>query len=124
MLTIQDDEGFEGVEFDTPLGSFRAGRGSGRWASEDDDYRAARRTVRKRMGFFKHLSTYVSVLALLLILDIVTGPDGFWVQWVALIWGIVLALHFLNVFVFDTVLGREAEREMIERELRKRKGSG
>ncbi len=35
-MTIQDDEGFEGVEFDAPVGSFRAGR-----SHEDDEYRAA-----------------------------------------------------------------------------------
>ena len=45
-----------------------------------------------------------------------TAPNPFW--------GIILFLHFLNVFVFDAVIGREAERRMIERELRKRQGSG
>jgi len=120
-MTLQDDEGFDGVEFETPLGSFRAGRGRG---DEDDDYRAARRHVHRVMGFYRHVSIYVSVMALLLIIDIITGVDEFWVQWVALVWGIVLALHFLNVCVFDTVLGREAERRMVEREVRKRKSSG
>jgi len=122
-MTLQDDEGFDGVEFDTPIGSFRAGRGRGRW-EEDDDYRAARKAVRRRMSFYRHVSTYVSVIALLLILDIITGPAEFWVQWVALVWGIILAMHALQVFVFDAVLGRDAERRMIEQEVRKRKGSG
>lgn len=117
-MTIQEDEGFEGVEFDTPIGSFRAGR-----ASRDDDYKSARRHVRRRMGFFRHLSTFVTVIAALLVIDIVTGPDEFWVQWVALIWGVILAVHLLNVYFFDALLGREAERRMIERELRKRQGS-
>jgi hypothetical protein len=118
-MTFQDD--FDGVEIETPVGSFRAGRGG--W-NADDDYKQARRAVRRRMGFFRHVSTFVSVLALLLIIDIVTGPDEFWVQWVALVWGIVLAVHFLNTFVFDAILGRDAERRMVERELRKRKSSG
>jgi cytochrome c biogenesis protein CcdA len=118
-MTIQDDEGFEGVEFDTPIGSFRAGR-----SAQDDDYKAARRSVRRRMGFFRHLSTFVTVIAGLLVIDVVTGPEEFWVQWVALVWGVVLGVHLLNVFVFDALLGREAERRMIERELRKRQGSG
>jgi len=46
------------------------------------------------------------------------------VQWVALVWGVVLALHFLNVFVFDVILGREAEQRMVERELRRRRRGG
>jgi hypothetical protein len=119
---IKDDEGFEGVEVETPVGTFRAGRGGG--FHTDEEYRSARRAVRKRIGFFRHLSTFVSVLALLLVIDIVTGPDEFWVQWVAAVWGIVLAVHFLNTFVFDAVLGREAEKRMIDSELRKRQGHG
>lgn len=119
-MTFQDE--FDGVEVETPVGTFRAGRGGG-W-NDDDDYKQARRAVRRRMSFFRHVSTFVSVLALLLVIDIITGPDEFWVQWVALVWGIVLGVHFLNTFVFDAVLGRDAERRMVERELRKRKGSG
>jgi hypothetical protein len=119
-----DDEGFEGVEFHTPVGSFRAGRGRGPVDEADEEYRSARRRVRRVMASYRHLTTFISVLLLLLLIDIVTDPDKFWVQWVALVWGIILLLHLLNVFVFDAILGREAERRMIERELRKRQGGG
>lgn len=121
-MTFADDEGFEGVEFHTPVGSFRAGRGYGEPDDSDEEYRRARRRVRRVMGFYRHLSTFVSVILVLLAINIVTGPDDFWVQWVALIWGIILAMHFLNVYVFDFVLGREAERRMIEHELRRGRG--
>jgi hypothetical protein len=124
MATIQDDEGFEGVDFDTRSGRLRVGRASSEPWIEDEDYYQARKVVRRRMAFYRHLYTFVSVLALLLVIDIVTGVDEFWVQWVALVWGIVLAVHFLSVFVFDSVLGRQAERRMVEAEVRKRKGSG
>ncbi len=122
---MEDDEGFEGVEFHTPVGSFRAGKGRG-WTEgpEGDAYRRARRRVRRRMSFYRHLSTYVSVILVLLLIDIVTGAEDFWVQWVALVWGIILLLHFLNVFAFDALLGREAEERMIQDELRKRQGGG
>ena len=118
-MTIQDDEGFEGVEFDAPAGSFRSGR-----SHADDEYRTVQRGVHKRMRFFRHLSTFVTVIAGLLVVDIVTGPGEFWVQWVALVWGVILGVHLLNVFVFDALLGREVERRMIERELRKRNDGG
>jgi len=125
-MTIEDDEGFEGVEFHTPVGSFRAGRGGQVWAEpsdEDEDYRRARKRVRRVMAFYRHLTTYISVILLLLLLDIVTGPEDFWVHWVAIIWGVILLIHFLNVFAFDHLLGREAERRMIQRELERRRGS-
>jgi len=118
---LKDDEGFEGVEVETPVGTFRAGRGT-RTVDADEEYRAARRTVRKRMGLYKHIWTFVSVIGLLLAIDLATGTEEFWVHWVAMIWGIVLGLHFLNVFVVDSFLGREAESRMVERELRKRQG--
>ncbi len=125
---MENDEGFEGVEFQTPVGSFRAGRGRGDWSEAgvefNDDYRRARRRVRRVLGFWRHLATFVSIGLVLLAVDLIFDPDEFFVQWVALIWGIILALHFLNVFAFDAILGKEAEKRMIERELRRRQSSG
>ena len=118
-MTIEDEEGFEDVEFDTPAGSFRAGRGR---SAEDEELRIARRRVRRKMMFYRHVSTFVTVILLLLVIDIATGPSDFWVQWVALIWGLILLVHFLNVFAFDALLGRDAEKRMLERELKRRRG--
>ena len=120
-MTGYRDEGFEGIEFDTPLGSFRAGRG---FEPTDADYRVAKRRVRKKFGFFRHVATYMTVLLALLALDLLIDRGDFFVHWVAIIWGVIVALHFLNAFVFDVFLSREAESRMIERELRKRGGSG
>jgi len=121
----QNDEEFEGAEVNTPVGSFRAGRSRG-WGpgdgEEDEEYRRVRRRVRRVIRFYKHLTTAVTTLLLLLVLDIVTGVKGWWVHWVAIVWGIILFIHFLNVFAFDALLGREAEKRMIERELGKRQG--
>ena len=123
----ENDDEFEGVELNTPVGSFRAGRGGGWSRAEDEadeDYRLAKRRVRRLMAFYRHLTTAVTVLLMLLILDIVTGVEGWWAHWVAIVWGIILLIHFLNVFVFEALLGREAEKRLIERELGKRRGSG
>jgi Na+/melibiose symporter-like transporter len=121
-VTPHDDEGFEGVEFHTPVGSFSAGRGHGGGPPDvDDDYRQARRRVHRRMGFYRHLTTYITVILLLLLIDVITGPEDFWVQWVAIIWGIILLIHFLNAFIFEHFVGREAERRMIENEVKRRR---
>ena len=37
----EDDEDFEGVEFNTPAGSFRAGRQKGGPEGQDENYRRA-----------------------------------------------------------------------------------
>ena len=124
---FDNDEDFEGVELNTPVGSFRAGKGKGWTRAEEDadeDYRRAKRRVRRMMAFYRHLTTAVTTLLLLLVLDIITGVEGWWVHWVAIVWGIILLIHFLNVFVFESLLGREAEKRLIERELGKRQGGG
>jgi hypothetical protein len=125
-MTIQDDEGFEGVEFDTPVGTFRAGRGGGYRSSEGDDreFRSIRRRVRRRMGFLRMLFTYVFVIGVLAVLELVFGWHSRLLIAVAAIWGLLIGLRFLSVFVFDSLIGREAERRMIERELRKRESRG
>lgn len=122
-MTFQDrDDDWGGVEVETPVGTFRAGRGGGNWAGEDD-FRSVRKYVRRRIGFYRLVWMALCVFGLVLAIDVVTGWDG-WSLWVGAIVGIFVALRFLSVFVFDALLGREAERRMIETELRKRESRG
>jgi hypothetical protein len=119
-----NDEPFDGVDIDSPLGRVRLGRGGGRRVQfepgrADDAYRAARRRVRRRIRFYRHLTTYLALNLIFLAFDGLTG-GGFWVQWVAGIWGVFLGWNFLSTFVFPNLWGPEAERRMIERELRRR----
>jgi hypothetical protein len=77
--------------------------------------------VRRRIGFYRLVWLALWAFGLVLIVDVATGWDG-WSLWVGAVLGILLALRFLTLFVFDSLLGREAERRMIEAELRKREG--
>ncbi|MEO8456824.1 MAG: 2TM domain-containing protein [Chloroflexota bacterium] len=122
MTAIHGDESFDGVEFDTPLGSFRAGRGG--YRDGDDEFRSIRRKIRKRLAFARMLSTYVLVIGVLAVLELVFGWHSRILIAVAAVWGLVIGLRFLSIFVFDSLIGREAERRMVEREWRKRQGSG
>jgi hypothetical protein len=117
----RDDEPFEGVNIELPFVSFRAGRGWWRWSgSMDDDqaYSLARRRVRQKLAFYRHLATYAVVIGFLFLVDWMTG-SGWWVQWPAAIWGAVLALQAVNTFLFPSIWSRETEERMIEDELRK-----
>jgi hypothetical protein len=84
------------------------------------EYRSVRRQVRKRLRFFRHAFTYVALNGVLALIDWATG-GGFWVQWVALIWGIFLGWEFVSNFIGPYLWGREAEERMVERELRRRR---
>jgi hypothetical protein len=118
------DDDFDGIDISGPWGGVRIGsgmRGGGEW-DEDDDVRRIRRKVRRQLEFWRHLGTYVVVVGGLALLDWATG-GGFWVQWVAAIWGAFLLLQFLTTFVTPNVWGRGVEERMVQRELAKRRGT-
>lgn len=89
------------------------------------DYWSVRKRVRRRLRFFRHAFTFVALNGLFVLLDWWTGGEGSginWSQWVALIWGIVLAWEFISTFVAPYLWGREMEERLIRRELRRRRG--
>ena len=78
--------------------------------------REARHRAHQRMGFLRHLSIFVPVILLVLAIDVLTD-DGWWIQWVAGIWGGILAIHFLYAFILDNLLGPSLERRIFEKQL-------
>lgn len=120
-----DDDDFDGIDISGPWGGVRIGSGGGRRYSGRDDadreYRRARRRVRRRLDFFRNLVTFVLVVGGLALLDWATG-GGWWVQWVAIIWGGILGLQFFSAFVSPMLWGREVEERMVQRELERRRG--
>jgi len=119
----RDDDEFEGIDINGPWGDVRIGRGmrGGRVWDEDDEVRKIRRRVRHQLAFWRHLATFVIVVGGLALLDWATG-GGFWVEWVAAIWGAFVALQFITTFVTPNMWGRDVEERMVQRELQKRRG--
>jgi hypothetical protein len=94
--------------------------------SMSEEYWTVRRSVRRRLRFMRHLFTFVALNGVFVLLDWGTGGDGSginWAQWVALVWGIFLGWEFISNFLAPQLWGREAEERMIERELRRRRGT-
>lgn len=123
----QPDE-FEGIDISGPWGGIRIGSGGvrvGNWSSEpwDDDaeVRAIRRRVRRRLDFIKNVAFFVLITGGLALIDWLSG-GGWWVQWVAAIWGAFLGLQFFGTFLAPLFWGREAEERMVRRELERRRG--
>ncbi len=87
--------------------------------SEDEIYEEAKRRVKAKREFFSHLSAYVAVNVLLIIIWAVTGAGFPWFLFPLCGWGIGLFFHFMNVFVFTGRLDKSAvekEAEKIRRE--------
>ena len=81
--------------------------------------RDAMRYVRGMKLFFTHLIVYVCVLAFLLTLNIVTGPNYIWVVWPGIGWGILLGIHALSVFGLVPLFSHDWEKQQIEKRLSK-----
>ena len=86
---------------------------------DDDPEVHVRRRVRRKLRFYRDVASFVVIVGALALIDWVTG-GGWWVQWVALIWGGILALQFLRMFVAPILWGRDVEERMVRRELERR----
>ena len=85
------------------------------------EYWSVRRRVRVRLRFLRHAVAFVAINSFLFLIDWSTG-GGYWVQWVALIWGAFLAWELFGTFVAPALWGPGVEERLIERELRRRRG--
>ncbi|WP_087016224.1 helix-turn-helix domain-containing protein [Thaumasiovibrio subtropicus] len=82
-----------------------------------DDERKVMKRVREIRGFYSHVVSYVTVMALLLVINLFTSPDYFWVVWPALGWGVGIISHGLNAFDLLNFFGPEWEKRQIEKRL-------
>ena len=73
--------------------------------------------VRKLKGFYFHLAQYVLVVSLLTVINALTMPKYWWVQWVIMGWGIGVFLHWLQISDRFNPLGSKWEKEQVEKRL-------
>jgi len=84
-------------------------------------YQSAKKRVEAKMGFYTHLTVYVAVILLLMVINFLSSSSTIWFHWPMLGWGIAVVLHAFAVFVFP---GRFAITEkMIEKEMSKTRTS-
>jgi len=118
-----DSNEFDGIEISSPFGDIRVGRGGvrlGLGVTEDEpEVARVRRLVRRRLRFYRNVSFFAVVVGALALIDWGTG-GGWWVQWVAAIWGGILGLQLLRTFVAPAIWGREVEERMVREELERR----
>ena len=73
--------------------------------------------VRKIKAFYIHLFQYVVVITFLLIVNLVTSRQYFWVIWPALGWGLGLAFQALKTFDHIPIFTGDWERREVEKYL-------
>ena len=62
-----------------------------------------------------HLTTYLGVNVMLVVINLVTSPGNLWFFWVSIFWGCGLLIHGLNVFgPLKTLFGKDWEDRKIQ----------
>ena len=81
--------------------------------SEDEIYEQAKKRVAAKRGFYAHLTVYVVVNIILVLVWAFAAGGGFpWFIFPLVGWGIGLLFHGLGVFAF----GQTSDRASIEKE--------
>ena len=73
--------------------------------------------VRKLKGFYSHLANYVLVIAVLTVVNALTTPNRWWVQWVIMGWGVGVFFHWLQISERFSLFGSKWEKEQVEKRL-------
>ena len=88
--------------------------------SEEEVYKLARKRVQDKKDFVTHLSVYIVINAMLVVIWAITSRGYPWFIWPMLGWGVGLVFHGLSVFVFDRT--GSWERTEIEKEAARLRG--
>lgn len=89
--------------------------------SEEEVYEEAKKRVKDKKGFYGHLGAYLVVNTILIVIwalsDADMGTANMWFLWPLCIWGAIVLINFLQVFVFKTSAWRE--KAAIDKEVEK-----
>ncbi len=91
-------------------------------------YEIARRRTKEKKRLFQHFVAFLIGAIFMIVLNVVIGyredlkPFGYnWFVWGVLIWAVIFLIHFLNVMVVNSLMGRDWEDKHIDRLVKKQK---
>ena len=87
--------------------------------SEENLYSLAEKKVDEKIGFYRHLYSFIVVNVILLIINLIFFEGEWWFYWVTLFWGIGLVSHFIKTFIVFDKFNEKHRESMIEKEMEK-----
>lgn len=86
--------------------------------NNQEAYKRAKKRVETKVGFYRHLTTYIAVCVLLIIINFSTSTEYLWFIWPVMGWGFAVLLHALRAFAFpgDTDVTERMIMEEMEKE--------
>jgi hypothetical protein len=86
--------------------------------------RHARQQVQNIRAFYVHLSVYIAVVTMLVLINVASGDawrGNWWVQWPAMAWGAAVVIHGIFALRGYAYFGPEWEERKIEEIMRRQK---
>ncbi|WP_272957605.1 2TM domain-containing protein [Zunongwangia profunda] len=97
-------------------------------AEQRELYENARKRTLQKKRLFQHFIVFLGASILAIILNGLIGfkdtykPLGYdWFVWIVLIWGFIFLIHFFNVLLVNTFMGKEWQAKQIEKLVAKQK---
>ena len=87
--------------------------------SEENLYSRAEKRVDEKIGFYRHLYSFIVVNVILLVINILFSRGEWWFYWVTFFWGIGLVSHFIKTFIVFDKFDEKHRESMIEKEMEK-----
>ena len=91
-------------------------------------YENARRRTKQKKRLFQHFVVYLLGAVFLIVLNVVIGyqedfkPLGYnWFVWAVLLWTVLFLMHFFNVFIVNSLMGKEWEDKQVDRLVKKQR---
>ncbi|TBW30281.1 2TM domain-containing protein [Gramella sp. KN1008] len=91
-------------------------------------YENARKRTREKKRLFQHFVIFLIGAVFLIVLNVVIGykeefqPLGYnWFVWAVLLWALIFLVHFFNVFIVNSFMGKDWEAKQVDRLVKKQK---
>ncbi|MEL1254341.1 2TM domain-containing protein [Flavobacterium sp. DGU38] len=91
--------------------------------AEADRYYEAQKKVKQIREFYEHLTVFVLVNPIVIVVNLMTSPGYLWFVWCLMGWGVGVVLHGLKAFermpFFDKKWEERKIQEILEKEKNK-----
>jgi 2TM domain len=89
--------------------------------AEADRYYEAQKKVKEIRAFYEHLTVFILVNPIVIVVNLMTSPGYLWFIWCVLGWGVGVVLHGLKAFECMPFFNKEWEQRKIQDILDKEK---
>ncbi|TDP02337.1 2TM domain-containing protein [Flavobacterium sp. 245] len=83
-------------------------------------YLEVQKRVKELREFYEHLTVFILVNPILIVVNLMTSPGYLWFVWSLLGWGFAIVMHALKAFRISPAFSKEWEerkiREILEKE--------